>query len=140
MEETSEKRIGLSVDNWAQASDKLKMRMRKLGDAGKEIRSGVREQVPPVRLDQVTTVRNERMEEVQVRAFDVDRNGVLTRAGEIAYAEAVKAYHKKMESLISNRQKAISMMMESLSEDLESKVRTHVDFPTADAADDALGI
>ena len=40
MEETSEKRIGLSVDNWAQASDKLKMRMRKLCDAEKEIRSG----------------------------------------------------------------------------------------------------
>ena len=140
MEETSEKKIGLTVDNWAQASDKLKMRMRKLGDAGKEIRSGVREQVAPVRLDQVTTVRNERLEEVQVRAFDVDRSGALTRAGEIAYAEAVKAYHKKIEGLISNRQKAISMMMESLSEDLESKVRTHVDFPAADGADDALGI
>jgi hypothetical protein len=80
------------------------------------------------------------LEEVQVRAFDVDRSGALTRAGEIAYAEAVKAYHKKIEGLISNRQKAISMMMESLSEDLESKVRTHVDFPAADGADDALGI
>ena len=59
MEATSEKKLTLTVDNWVQASERLKMRLRKLGDAGKEIRSGVREQVAPVTVDQRVVQSND---------------------------------------------------------------------------------
>ena len=69
----------------------------------------------PVRADQRIVRINEEGAEVQVREFEVNQLGGLSRAGEIAFAEAVKAYHKKVENLVANRQRAISMMMESLS-------------------------